>query len=327
MDELKDRVRKLALSNRMDLFGVAPVERYAHAPELVHPNSHLPEARTVIAMAIRYPDAMFVNAGSGDAESIFSIEVYQNKVIGNFLYNAALRISRLLEDEGFKTIPMTVSGRWRVHPYKGLRTNWCADFSNRHAAVAAGLGEFGLHSLCITPEYGMRQRFVSVITEAELEPDPMYSGASLCDRCMLCVKSCPVKAMSKMETEKLEIGGRTFEYLKVDHWRCGWSEQINNVPEEGPAFSGQTTGILPPEDGEITDEMFLQSFYKKNSLAGPQASMTHAMGNCMRMCIPPPLRGKQKYPKNYCLKMMKQRAFKAAEMPSGMGRVYEVALS
>ncbi|HRU02322.1 MAG TPA: hypothetical protein P5239_11535, partial [Victivallales bacterium] len=101
----------------------------------------------------------------------------------------------------------------------------------------------------------------------------------------------------------------TFVYLKVDHWRCGWSEQINNVPEEGPLFAGQDQGILPPEEGEITDEMFLSAFYQKNSIVGLQATMTHAMGNCMRMCIPPTLRGKQKYPKNYCLQMMKNRNF------------------
>jgi ferredoxin len=316
MKKLTAEVKRMARENRMDLVGVAPIARYSHAPELVHPCSHLPEAKSVVAMAIRYPDAMFVNAGDGDAESIFSIEVYQNKVIGNFLYNAALRISRMLEDEGFKTIPMTVSGRWRVHPYKSMPTNWCADFSNRHAAVAAGLGEFGLHALCITPKFGMRQRFVSVITEAELEPDPMYSGPALCDKCMLCVKSCPVKAISKLETEKLQIGERTFEYLKVDHWRCGWSEQVNNIPEEGPMFGGQTEGILPPEEGEITDKMFLSAFYRKNDIAGPQAAMTHAMGNCMRMCIPPTLRGKQKYPKNYCLGLMKKRVPEKAPDPA-----------
>ena len=46
-------------------------------------------------------------------------------------------------------------------------------FSQRHAAVRAGLGEFGLSGLVITPQYGPRVRYVSVITEAALEPDPL----------------------------------------------------------------------------------------------------------------------------------------------------------
>ncbi len=312
MKTLTKKVKTLAKKNRMDLVGIASIERYEYAPEMVHPKAHLPEANAVISMAIRYPNAMFVNAGDGDAESIFSIETYQNTVIGKNLYNAALRVTRFLEDEGYKTIPMMVSGRWRVHPYKNIQTNWCADFSNRHAAVAAGLAEFGLHALAITPQFGMRQRFISVITEAPLESDPMYSGQHLCDKCMLCVKSCPVKAIDSqiLKLEKVIIGNRTFEYAKIDHWRCGWSEQINNIPEEGPAFAGQKNGILPPEEGEITDEMFLNAFHQKNSEAGAQSSMTHAMGNCMRMCIPPTLRKSQKYPKNYCLKISKQRLSK-----------------
>ncbi len=328
MSSLTDKVKSLAKDNRMDLVGVASIDRYEHAPEMVHPRAHLPEANAVIAMAIRYPDAMFVNAGAGEAESIFSIENYQNKVIGKNLYNAALRVTRLLEDAGYKTVPMMVSGRWRLHPYKSIKTEWCADFSNRHAAVAAGLGEFGLHALCITPQYGMRQRFISVVTEAPLDADPMYSGPSLCDKCMLCFKSCPVKAIDvKPENlEKVQIGSRTFEYAKVDHWRCGWSEQVNNIPEEGPAMGGQEIGVLPPEEGEITDEMFLSAYYGKNNLAGFQAGMTHAMGNCMRMCIPPPLRGKQKLPENYCRKMMGKREFIDDGGDRTKPRRYKVAL-
>ncbi|MCK4274656.1 MAG: hypothetical protein KAW90_07155, partial [Dehalococcoidales bacterium] len=48
-------------------------------------------------------------------------------------------------------------------------------FSQRHAAVRAGLGEFGFSGLVITPQYGPRVRYVSIITEAELEPDPLLT--------------------------------------------------------------------------------------------------------------------------------------------------------
>jgi len=295
MQALTEQIKQLAHDNRMDLVGIASIDRYDHAPEMVHPHAHLPEAQAVIAMAIRYPDAMFVNAAQPPAESMFSMETYQNEIIGKNLYNAAIRITRMLEDHGYKTMPNCVSGRWRVHPYKSIATDWCADFSNRHAAVAAGLGEFGIHALAMTPEYGLRQRFISVITEAPLVADPMYDGPPLCDKCMKCIRGCPVKAIDAkpMEMETVIIGDRTFEYGKVDHWRCAWSEQTNMIPEEGPACSGQTVGVAPPE-GEITDDCLLEAFYDKCHKVGLQADMTHAMGNCMRVCIPPPLRGKQK---------------------------------
>lgn len=295
MNTLTAAVKAAARAARMDLVGIAPVERFQHAPPRVHPGAHLPGARTVISLAIRYPDALFVHAGCGLAESIFGIERYQNLVIGRRLQAATLRLTRLLEDHGHATIPMPVSGKWRVHAYKDIPTDWCADFSHRHAAVAAGLGEFGLHALVITPQFGMRQRFVSMITAAPLDPDPLYAGPPLCDHCLRCVKDCPVQAFDARRSalESVTIGERTFQYAKVDHWRCAWSEQLNLIPEEGPACAGQTYGVLPPATGPVDETVMLNTFYAKCHAAGLQAAMTHAMGNCMRVCIPPHLRGTQ----------------------------------
>jgi len=298
MDDLTRRVKDLARANRMDLVGVASLDRYAHAPPMARPQAHLPEARAVISMAIRYPQAMYENAGWGDAESMMSMEVYQNRVIGLCLYQAAMAVTRMLENAGHQTIPMCVSGRWRIHPYKSNPSSWMADFSNRHAAVAAGLGEFGLHSLAITPQYGLRQRFISVITEAPLDADPMYDGPPLCDRCMACVEQCPVGAFDARASslETVIIGGRTFEYAKVDHWRCAWSEQLSMIPEEGPQYFGQTVAMRPPADGDIDDKMILSAFYERCRRAGLQSKWSHTMGNCMRVCVPPHLRAVQKPP-------------------------------
>ncbi len=292
---LAARVKQLARDNRMDLVGIADPARYHAAPPRLRPDAHIPGARAVVAFAIRYPFALFDRAGKEPASSMMSLEVYQNKTIGRLLARAAMRIARLLEDAGYQAKPMTVSGKWRIHPYKDIPTEWCADFSNRHAAVAAGLGEFGLHALCITPQFGMKQRFCSVITDAPLDPDPMYDGPRLCDRCMACVKVCPMRAIDPTNLERVTIGDRTFEYAKVDHWRCGWSEQMNMVAEEGPRYFGQTKTYPPPAEGPISDEQILEAFYRKNREVGLQASMTHAMGACMRVCTPPHLRGKDRF--------------------------------
>jgi len=295
-EELTRQVKQLARDNRMDLVGIADPARYHAAPRMVRPQAHLPAARAVVAFAIRYPFAMFERAGKEPACSMMSLEVYQNKTIGRLLTRAAMRIARSLEDAGYEAKPMTVSGRWRVHPYKDIPSNWCADFSNRHAAVAAGLGELGLHSLIITPQFGMKQRFCSVITDAPLVADPMYTGPPLCDRCMACVRVCPVKAIDPEKPQTLTIGQRTFEVAAVDHWRCAWSEQTNMVAEEGPTYFGQQQSYPPPADGEITDEMLLQTFWRRCREVGLQAGMTHAMGACMRVCNPPHLRGTQRFP-------------------------------
>ncbi len=89
----------------------------------------------------------------------------------------------------------------------------------RIAAVAAGLGEIGYSNLLLTPEFGPRQRVAAIITDAPLEPDPLFEG-KLCDRCMLCVKNCPGHAISPKETVKVNIGGKECEYAKLDQTAC-----------------------------------------------------------------------------------------------------------
>ena len=100
------------------------------------------------------------------------------------------------------------------------------DVSHRHAAVAAGLAEIAWNGLAITPEYGMRVRWNSIITDAPLTPDPLYDGPPICqpDKCdTLCVKRCPSEAFSDTETITASFGDKTCEYAKLDKLRCMYS--------------------------------------------------------------------------------------------------------
>ena len=84
-----------------------------------------------------------------------------------------------------------------------------APFSHRHAAVAAGLGEFGLCNLLLTPQYGSRQRLVSIISKAPLAADPLVTER-LClgEKCSLCLKNCPAGAFGDVVEHNL-VGRKT----------------------------------------------------------------------------------------------------------------------
>lgn len=90
--------------------------------------------------------------------------------------------------------------------------------SQRHAAVAAGLGEFGWNSIVLTPEFGPRQRFGAILTTAELEPDPMYEGEPLCNpNCRICTDMCPSGALSARGDKPARVveyqeNGKTYHY-------------------------------------------------------------------------------------------------------------------
>ena len=59
------------------------------------------------------------------------------------------------------------------------------------------MGEFGYNNLVLTREFGPRQRFNSMITDAELVPDPLIAEPiCLRDKCKLCLKACIMECIT-----------------------------------------------------------------------------------------------------------------------------------
>ena len=188
-EELKRKARELGA----DLVGIAPVARWNNAPEMLRPTAHLPEAKSVIALSIHHPDASVEWGGlpNSNYSGPFQLGMIPK------LDTISWRLCKFLESYGFASIPLPCTGFWRHRPYKDIPTTNTASFSHRHAFVAAGLGEFGWNNMALSPEYGPRNRLVSLITEAELDGDPLYSGEPLCDRCGMCEHMCPGKNYRK----------------------------------------------------------------------------------------------------------------------------------
>jgi len=211
---LSREVKEFALQKEVDLVGIASIDRFSEAPPGLRPTDFLPKAKSVIVLGFRLPFGALEAAKRGykglkSAPQIYGVHAYQ--VVPNLsLLFAANAVAKFLERKGYISMPLP-SG-----PLGGLT------ISHRHAAVAAGLGEFGWMGITVTPEYGPKQRWVSIITRAELEPDPLYNGPKLCDRskCDICIKVCPTKAIPEKESKKVVIGGKVYEYAKIDPAKC-----------------------------------------------------------------------------------------------------------
>jgi len=216
---LTESIREFAVERLgLDLLGVAPVERFLGGPREGRPTDYLPKATSVIVCAAKIPDAIIDVAGHYDepGKTLGPYMWYGYVTLNWDLSSAARRLVRFLEARGFKGLPFPPTGI--LYKY-GSRS----DFSHRHAAVAAGLGEFGFSGLLLTPEFGPNQRLVSVVTDAPLQASPMYRGPKLCrpDTCgYACIKACPTTAMSGRVS--LEIEGRAFEYAKLQGVKCKW---------------------------------------------------------------------------------------------------------
>jgi epoxyqueuosine reductase QueG len=95
--------------------------------------------------------------------------------------------------------------------------------SIRHAAVSAGLGEFGYLGIVLTPDFGPRNRFGVILTTLELQPDPLYDGPALCDKCGICARVCPTGAIAEPgtgETSRATVGEKEYEYVALNFPKC-----------------------------------------------------------------------------------------------------------
>jgi len=93
-------------------------------------------------------------------------------------------------------------------------------------AMAAGLGYIGWHNLLITPEYGSRQKLITIISNAPLEGDPMPEK-NLCDpvECgFQCSRACPTEAIPEDLKDKASVSmrGKTVDYARMIGWKCRW---------------------------------------------------------------------------------------------------------
>jgi len=205
METLTNEVVTWLKANGASVVGISNVERFNGAPRGHHPQDFLREASSVITFGVAllhhvlHWEGHLVNSELVPAK-------YQKDILQNYFYMQtgytmvndllgmmALRVSNFLESRGYRSLffPATYGPlvwefiKERIPSGRGL-------FSQRHAAVMAGLGEFGLNNVVVTPEHGPRIRFNSVITEVELTSSPLLEEkVCLGESCSICVQNCP----------------------------------------------------------------------------------------------------------------------------------------
>lgn len=228
IDRLTQSAKEVARRHGAALVGVASVDRFDPMPPLHdavpkghHPRDFVPEAKSVIsiAMPVLNPvmDAPAILA-EGEMEMIPDhvrypyFEQLYNRV-GHVVHDQTLEfigqmVGQYLLSQGYQAMIFPTSG---LHPgVEGMTDKeiWegpsqeravrhspfrytFGPFSHRHAATRAGLGEFGYNNLVLTRQFGPRQRFNSIITDAELVADPLVAEPiCLRDECELCLKAC-----------------------------------------------------------------------------------------------------------------------------------------
>ncbi|MBN2297713.1 MAG: epoxyqueuosine reductase [Deltaproteobacteria bacterium] len=194
MNVTSESVKEMILSEGIDLVGIADARNLITAYPPAPATELMPDARSVIVMAVAH------SLGAVYAPDIM-IWTRNKMQTSRLLDQVSEKVARFLEKNGYLAMPVSAdkpSPMFKKDPATGKRfhiTRFAGHISAKHAAVSAGMGQIGRSNLLLTPEYGPSQRLGTILTTAELSPDPPRDFNLCPDNCRLCEKACPVGAL------------------------------------------------------------------------------------------------------------------------------------
>jgi epoxyqueuosine reductase len=229
-------VKDFARQAGADLVGIGSMDRFEGAPLQMDPRTIMPEARSIIGLGFRIHRGLLRGIEEGTFFAGYPAMGYAN--INDVYAPMVLReLGNLLEDHGYEAmLYQNTSVRLGCgvgKPVAPGKPKPDVFLHFRIAGVICGMGEIGYSKVFLTPEFGPRQRLAFVLTEAPLDPDPIFEGG-LCDR--------------------VTVAGQDLEWGRLHEQKCAAVYQAG-APEYSPFISpevAQTIAALlgRPDAGE-----------------------------------------------------------------------------
>ena len=163
----------------------------------------MPEAKTIICGAFR--QLRGARRGIEEGSTYYQYTTNAVEVLEeNVMPIAMLKVCGVIEDAGFEALPQrrnqtimqeSDSTNFEVD-YREIYRNKVAEnqLNFEMCAEDCNLGEKGLSGSILTDEFGPFQRYVFILTDAEIEADEKVVP-HLCDNCQKCINACPGKAL------------------------------------------------------------------------------------------------------------------------------------
>ena len=221
MSRLENQIKSIAGANGAKLVGIASKQRLYDAPPSGNPYYLLPSTQSIISFAVTL-DKKIIRDFISKRDWLSHCE--ERKQVARSLYKIGDRLVDFLKSEGFEALGVDINNSYR--PETGAKditemTEFIPDFSHRYGAVAAGIGRLGWSGNLLTTDYGAMVELGTVLTSAQLEPDPLLEN-NPCDRCKLCTSVCPVEMISKKKTMAVSVAGITEEIAVKEPNTCCW---------------------------------------------------------------------------------------------------------
>ncbi len=184
--DLWDDLESAAKALGIELFGAADLTQ-ARDFVIAQGGEHIAAFPRAISLGIRLVDAIVDELHRHEEPSaIYTYRGLYNSV-NISLDRASLAVAKKIQESDFRAYQIPASQMVGQSKLAGA-------FSHKLAAHLAGLGWIGKSCLLITPEYGPRVRWATVLTDAPLETGEPRD--SRCGDCRECVEICPVRAFT-----------------------------------------------------------------------------------------------------------------------------------
>ena len=181
-----DWLREICLAAGADDIAFASMDNPDLASEIPHVEEALPGARSYISLVVK----MNRDNVRSTARSVANQEFHRS---GETLNEAAHRITRTLEDRGYRALNPSATFPMEMDRFPGRI--WVV--AHKPVAVAAGLGVMGIHRNVIHPRFGNFILLGTILVDAPISSYGQPLDYSPCLECKLCVAACPVGAIGK----------------------------------------------------------------------------------------------------------------------------------
>jgi epoxyqueuosine reductase QueG len=179
-------IKELATQLGADLCGIAPVDRFDSAPKGFHPKDLFPQAKSVVAIARRFPEGPF------HALSPIPYTVTSDVLLAEVTRLTCQLCDQLERHDHLRAVPVPSEPYeyWDAMNHQGL-----GPLSLKHAAALAGLGVMGKNTLLTNRQFGNRLCLGAALLDVELPGDPLADDQLCADDCSRCIDACPARAI------------------------------------------------------------------------------------------------------------------------------------
>ncbi len=217
--ELNKRIVDLLDGHYVDLVGFADMR--AHENDVMRFGGPVVSGYpSAVSIGIAIPDSIVDFLPSRqDANVACEYRTHGYEVLNDRLNIAASALSSFLNAGGHRTLPVPAANRTDFK-------NATPSISHKMVAHIAGLGWIGKNCLLVTPEYGPRVRFISVLTEAPVRTvdNPLDERCGACTRC---ADACPVGAI-----RGVNYAPGDEREVRLDFKKC--SDYFEKLAEDNP---------------------------------------------------------------------------------------------